>query len=377
MNTTDRVIIEQDKIRESYFHDLVKSNNSIKQNLLSILGLSDDLSKLNLIHEDRYINGIIADFTLVYNNKIRAIIECKAGDIGVTDYVRGIGQILQYEHFKEKDISSKGFEYDTYFNSILLVPSSVVLNKNFNIGKFKYPQSTYLIEINDYNKVARQIPEEELQKLSEAEKNNLVSISQYYVRDTRLFEIYMLLRYLCILKLKGFQTTNRKEIEEEMQKTESINNRNWRNVWISLSSLGFIDRNNMPTKSGTEFGMMNIEDFLLMMYKSYIYPYVNILMDYFNKNIENKDKGLKEIKSDFLEEYNQREILFFTQSETRYLSSWLNILRDDFGCIDFETRQYKRQLNYNPKELNDEVFKQKISEFTKSKSYIKNLERIL
>ena len=36
-------------------------------------------------------------FTFIYNNEIRAIIECKAGDIGVTDYVRGIGQVLQYK----------------------------------------------------------------------------------------------------------------------------------------------------------------------------------------------------------------------------------------------------------------------------------------
>lgn len=377
MNTNDIITNEQDKIRERYFHDLIKSNDKIKQDLLSILNLKEDLSKLNLIHEDRYINGIIADFTLMYDNKIRAIIECKAGDIGVTDFVRGIGQILQYEHFYEQNISPKGFEYNNSFNSVLLVPSSVVLNKNFNIGKFKYPQSTYLIEINDCNKVARQISKKELAELSEVEENNLVTISQYYVRDTRLFEIYMLLRYLCILKLKGEQNVNRKKIEEEMQKTESINNKNWRNVWISLSSFGFIDRNNMPTKSGAEFGMMEIEDFLLMMYKSYVSPYVDILMDYFDGNFQNKNKGLKEIKTDFLAEYHGREILFFTQSETRYLSSWLNILRDDFGCIDFQTRNKERSLNYNPKELNDEILKQKIAEFTKSKSYIANLNRLL
>lgn len=67
-----------DTVRESHFHNLVASSENIKINLLSILDLPEDLSKLNLIHEDTYINGITADFTLVYDNKIRAIIECKA-----------------------------------------------------------------------------------------------------------------------------------------------------------------------------------------------------------------------------------------------------------------------------------------------------------
>ncbi len=39
------------------------------------------------------------DFTLFERNKVRAIIECKSGAIGVSEYVRGIGQIFQYEYF--------------------------------------------------------------------------------------------------------------------------------------------------------------------------------------------------------------------------------------------------------------------------------------
>ncbi|GHP70140.1 hypothetical protein JP0048_01200 [Helicobacter pylori] len=39
------------------------------------------------------------DFTLFERNKVRAIIECKGGAIGVSDHVRGIGQIFQYEYF--------------------------------------------------------------------------------------------------------------------------------------------------------------------------------------------------------------------------------------------------------------------------------------
>lgn len=364
-------------IREKYFHDFVIKNEAIQLDILSILKLPENLSKLKLIHEDTYINGITADFTLIYDDKIRAIIECKAGDIGVTDYVRGIGQVLQYEYFSESKISPKGFDYYNEFNSILLIPSSVLLNNNLNIGKFKYPKTTHIIEINDVNKVARLISKKELEDLSEIEDNNLICISQYYIRDTRLFELYMLLRYLCFLKIKKVETVNRIDVEEEMQKTESINNRNWRNVWISLSSLGFINSKNLPTESGLIFGMMEFEEFLSMMYKSYVKPYIDILMNYFSESQINKNKKLLEIKEDFLNQYSGKEILFLTQSETRYLSSWINILRDDFGCIDFQPRSTQRQIIFNPCELNDEALKEKIRFYTKSASYIKKLENII
>lgn len=377
MNSIDRQIIEQDNNREKYFHDLIIKNDNIKSDLLSILSLPDDLTNLNLIHEDKYINGITADFTLVYNNQIRAIIECKAGDIGVTDYVRGIGQVLQYEYFNEQNISSKGIQYSNPFNSILLVPSSAFNNTNFNIGKFKYPKSTYIVEINDSNKVARRISEEELKTLSTVENNSLTSISQYYVRDTRLFEIYMLLRYLCFLKIKNKTNVKRTEIELEIRKTNSINNNNWRNAWISLSSLGLINSNNLPTKAGLEFGMFDFEDFLIMMYKSYIKPYVETLLNYFTQANQNINQDLKTIRAEIVSQFSNRDVLFLTQSQTRYLSSWLNILRDDFGCINFKPRNSNRIINYNPLEMNDKSLKENIIKYTKSKTYINNLTNIL
>lgn len=377
MNNVDNEVLKQDKIREKYFHDLVLQKPSIQADLLSALNLPTDLSKLQLIHEDRYINGIVADFTLIYDDEVYAIIECKAGDIGVTDYVRGIGQVLQYEYFYENKIS-KSHPYTTNnFCTILLIPASVFLNRNFNISLFKYPNSTKIIEINDVNNAVRLITEKELENFKEQTQNNLISISQYYVRDTRIFEIYMLLRYLCFLKIKNIDTVNRKKIEKEMQKTNSINNRNWRNVWISLSSFGFIDSKNMPTEIGLKLGMLDINEFLLIMYKSYIKPYADILMNYFDEDVSNLNKGLKEIKQDFLDRFNGNEVLFFTQSETRYLSSWLNILRDDFGCLDFETRSNTRSFNYNPATLNDDFLLREIQRYTKSNLYVKNLQNIL
>lgn len=374
------MVVQQDNIREKYFHDLIIQRKDIQADLLSALNLPSDLSRMQLIHEDKYINGIIADFTLVYDNHVQAIIECKAGDIGVTDYVRGIGQVLQYEYFYEKAVSKKYSYCQDGFSSVLLIPSSVFLNKNFNIALFKYPKTTKIIEINDVNNAVRLISQKELDNFKEQTENNLISISQYYVRDTRLFEIYMLLRYLCSLRIKRIKNVdkvNRRKIEVIMQQTNSINNNNWRNVWISLSSFGFIDSNNMPTETGSKLGMLDINHFLLIMYKSYIKPYADILMNYFSENPNNLNKGLQEIKQDFLNKYNGNEILFLTQSETRYLSSWLNILRDDFGCLDFQVRNNNRVLNYNPATFNDEFLLKEITQYTKANPYIANLQAIL
>jgi hypothetical protein len=324
-----------------------------------------------LVHEDKYINGIIADFTLFYDDLVRAIIECKAGDIGVTDYVRGIGQTLQYEYFFEKKLSSKGYSYSKHFNSILLIPSSVFKNNLFNIGRFKYPESTILVEINEINKVVRIISTEELDEIGRALDNNLTTISQYYIRDNRLFELYLLLKYLIFLNIKGETNINRNLIEkDELRKLQTPNNRNWRNAFISLSSLGFINRNNIPTPSGTRIGSLSYEEFLLMMYESYIKPYLDEILTYFTADPKNLNKKNIQICKDIKNNYLNKDILFLTQSNSRYMSSWLNIMRDDFGCLDFNTRSSDRELLYNISELKKEVILQKIEKYTKAKEYL-------
>ena len=48
------------------------------------------------------------------------------------------------------------------------------------------------------------------------------------------------------------------------------------------------------------------------------------------------------------------------------MSSWMNIIRDDLGCVYFEPRKNIRKINFIPKNLN------KITLFSKSKNYIDN-----
>jgi hypothetical protein len=371
----DKIIYEKDKLRESYVHDLIINEETIQEDIMNILGLKDK-TLLELIHEDKYINGITADFTLKHNNKIRAIIECKAGDIGVTDFVRGIGQVLQYEYFFDEKISLKGYSYDDTFNTILLFPSSVVKNNLLNIGRFKYPETTILIEINDSNKVTRLISKGELESIGEALDEGLLTVSQYYIRDNRLFELFILLKYLIFLKIKGELKISRNKLEKEKLKPlNTPNSGNWRNAFISLSSLGLIDSSNSPTPSGIKLGHNTYEDFLYMMYESYIKPYIDEIMNYFS-DPANLSKNIKEICIDIKRKFADKDVMYLTQSDGRYLSSWLNILRDDYGCIDFLPRSQNRKINYDISSLKKNIAISNIKKFTKSNEYLSRFNKL-
>lgn len=186
--------------------------------------------------------------------KIKALVECKGGAINVTDYVRGIGQIFQYEYFAEKRLSIRDYEFYPLqeFSSVYIFPDSVLRNNEFNIGLFKYPQTKKILEINSHSLAVRLIDENELLRLEESQINNLTIISQYYIKDNRLFELYFLLQVVMLLKIKK-KKVHRVTLHGKngfLRKTNTTNNANWRNVFISLSSLGFIDSNNYPTQIG-------------------------------------------------------------------------------------------------------------------------------
>ena len=375
----NNLLKSKDSQLEKHFHDIIQNDVNVRNDLYDILGHSNNLGEPFLIHEDQYINGITADFTMVFGDTIYAIIECKAGDIGVTDYVRGIGQVLQYEYFFEEKINNKGLKYasDGQFKTVLLIPSSVFKNRNFNIGRFKYPSTTEIVEINENSKAVRLVSPKELKKISTIKENSLISISQYYIRDNRLFELYILLKYLNYLKSKGKIVLSRLDIEEKLKTIQVINNGNWRNAFIGLSSLGLINSKNSPTHAGWNIGNYNYESFLNIMYKSYLKPYISLLNKYFHFDEKNLLKSNNEICSDLKEYFDGKDILFLTESKGRYLSSWLNILRDDFGLLSFETRSSLRTINYNIDYLNDMALEKHIKTHTKAYLYVENLKKLL
>lgn len=211
LNTSDSY-----EIQEKLFQELIKNNNSIQSYILDALDL--DSVNADFDKETKYINGITSDFTIISNSEITAIIECKRADINVTEYVRGIGQLFQYDYFYRKNITPKNLSTLTYnsnrFVSVLIIPSTFIKNTQLNIGRFAYPKTFKLLEINLNNNYVRQITEDELNTLANAANENLVTISQYYIRDNRLFELYICLKYL---RIKGSfnnrEKLNRKDLE--------------------------------------------------------------------------------------------------------------------------------------------------------------------
>lgn len=375
LNTSDSY-----EIQEKLFQELIKNNNSIQSYILDALDL--DSVNADFDKETKYINGITSDFTIISNSEITAIIECKRADINVTEYVRGIGQLFQYDYFYRKNIAPKNLSALTYnsnrFVSVLIIPSTFIKNTQLNIGRFAYPKTFKLLEINLNNNYVRQITEDELNTLANAENENLVTISQYYIRDNRLFELYICLKYL---RIKGSfnnrEKLNRKDLEENLRKVETINNRNWRNVFISLSLLGFINSNNQLTEIGLIMSNKDYSDFILNMYQDYLKPFIDEIMDTLTSD---KSSSIKisndEISRKLRDKHGGKDILFLTESQNRYISSWMNILRDDFGCVQFRPRNSKREILYHPKELNELTLKNKISSNTSANKYIEKFDSL-
>ncbi len=365
---------------EADLHNIIIKNQEARDSILSILSI--DGEGIEFKHEDKYPNGLYADFTIKKGNYVKAIIECKGSNIGVNDYVRGIGQVMQYQHFANNNLSPKGYKYDNTF-SVYCFPSSIIKNKEFNIGLFKYPNECRILEINEINNNFRLITKKELDILANASKTNLVTISQYYIRDNRLFELYLCLRYCQFRKFLGDKKINRKDAEINfLRKLNTPNNKNWRNAFISLSSLGLIDSNNIPTLKGSVYSSTSFSEFCYEIYTSYINDYINLIIDILIQFKIKQQKEIieisyKDISSEISKKFNNKKILFMTDSDNRYLSSWLNIMKDDLKCIEFKSRSNLRKLNYNIRQLNKNAIINIINKNELANEFIKKFNEII
>lgn len=358
---------------EKQLQQLVIDRAEVREYILDNLGY-DYAGDERFVPEMQFINGIRVDFKIVKDEKVIALMECKRGDIGVTEYVRGIGQLLQYEYFMENDIKT-GEPYSDDFKTIYFIPSDIIRNPNFNIGAFKYPETTKIIEINVENNLVRTIADEELQQLANA-KDKKAIISQYYFRDNRFYELYILLQYLQFLSSKfPNNRINRRDLENErLRLLETPNNRNWRNAFITLSTLGFINRDNQVTDVGYFIARKSYADFCYELYRAYAKVYVDLIYRHLMKNA---NMSLSELKQSIDSEYNNKEVLFITDSDNRYLSSWLNIMRDDYQCIEFAPRNNRREFIYNPSDLNEKAFVQKIETNKQANQYINRYRELV
>lgn len=368
---------------ESAVHQLIIEQPIIRRSILALLDVHSEEESIDFVHEDQYPNGLYADFTIKRDNRVIAIMECKGSDIGVNDYVRGIGQILEYQHFADSKISLKGYEYDESACSVYFLPSSVLRNRKFNVGLFRYPEKSKIIELNEYNQNVRLVSEKELKELATAVNNDMVTISQYYIRDNRLYELYMCLKYCQFNKLCGIQKLSRTEAEKKfLRQLETPNNKNWRNAFISLSSLGLIDNNNLPTFIGSVYASKDYPEFCLEIYKSYIKEYVDLLtrvMMQISEHQMNKlfDASYADISGVIGKMNGDKKVLFVTDSGNRYLSSWLNIMRDDFMCLNFNPRSSSRKIVYNIEELNDNAILNRLRSNRRAYVYLDKFNSLL
>ena len=374
--------MQDEKIQEKQFQDLIFKNKNIKENILNLLNL--DIEKCKFEKEVEFINGITSDF-IIYDDdekEMKAIIECKRADIGVTEYIRGVGQLFQYEYFQDKNIPPKkiyNVKYNRNINNnVLIVPSTFIKNTNLNIGRFRYPENSKIFEIHIDSHRVREITEEELLRLSKANESNFITISQYYVRDNRLFECYIAFQMVALLNQFKLEYQRKKLEEEILRKIPVINNNNWRNAFITLSSLGFLKSKVKIVDSFYNLLKLDVYSYINLLYKEYLYPFIDLIMEVLKENEKDGIINLKnnEIGEIIRQKYKNKDILFMTDSDNRYISSWLNIMRDDLGCIDFESRKSIRKINFMPKELDENERINKIRIFSKSREYIENFDQI-
>jgi len=93
---------------------------------------------------------------------------------------------------------------------------------------------------------------------------------------------------------------------------------------------------------------MSYYEFATEMFFSYLKPYIECIfkaLPFENQIIDIKNyEILTKIRGNF----NNKDVLFLTESSGRYISSFLNILRDDYGCIQFQKQSSLRKITYNP-----------------------------
>ena len=173
------------KNSEKYVQNLVINNKKVQKYIIDNLGLQFT-GREKFTKGKTYINRILPDIKIMKDGKIISLVECKGPKINVTDYVRGIGQLFQYEYFFENNIVENNTDkYSEDFKTLFLYPSVVLKNNDFNITKFKYPESTIQLQINLDNFTIREFSDEQSKKFSLLGES-LTAISEYYFRDNSM-----------------------------------------------------------------------------------------------------------------------------------------------------------------------------------------------
>ncbi len=323
-------------------------NPAIKQYLAQHLNYFDDFSVMS---EQKIFYGLKVDKVILdKNQKFLSLIECK-GDVGTTEYVRGIGQILQYRTQAKKELRNRMAEK---FSIVLAFPNELNTKQNpVEIEKLEYPNDAHLFIINSQNNSYKAI-NLAITKIGSKTKyfgEKLVSISPYYFRDNTFAEYFIGLHTMHYRSF--YQKKVSRNIDDVLKVCGSHNPGNGRNVGITLSSLGFIDANNRLTPDGYKFLDLSYPKFVEKLTYDYAFPYINSVFSIINDNDVIKSKDHQRLLINSLWNLSaEQQIEFLTESDskdkTRYIGSWNYILKRSLKCLDFDSRKTNFKIKYNP-----------------------------
>jgi len=294
-------------------------------------------------------NGIQTDLGVIDNSgKIIALFESK-GDVNINELVRGIGQLMQYQYHIDQNI---GYDYLPTAKAFLVTPKTVIDRYNFEYLSF--PQNSGIILID--GKMGTFLLQSKKRKNTGKLKKTEI-ISPYYIRDNRLGEIYLGLKIVEAISPKTLEgKVNMKAIKNQLVKVIK-NKGNARNIPISLHGLGFLGEENRLTAEGQRHVRMDYFEFCKNLSYDHLVPFFNLIMTALTL-IANKKKidyssittSASEIKKEILKIFNGNDVLYVTQSKTRYISSWMSILKEDLGAISFKAGNYQGgiKINYFP-----------------------------
>lgn len=334
----------EDEVKNFFTTD----NPAIKQYLAQNLNYFDDFT---IMSEQKISYGLMVDKVILdKDQKYLCLIECK-GNVGTTDFVRGIGQVLQYDSQAKKEIKNR---MSRNFSIILAFPNELNTKETpVDIQNLEYPTETHLFIINSKNNSFKSI---DLKATNIGSKQKyfgekIISISPYYFRDNTFAEYFIGLH---TFHYRSFYSKKiSRNIDEILKKCGSHNPGNGRNVGITLSSLGLIDGQNKLTPNGYKFLRLDYPEFVEKLTYDYAFPYINSVFSVINDHPELSSLDqMRELINELWGMEPDQQIEFLTESESknknRYIGSWNYILMRSLQCIDFEPRKTNFKIKYNP-----------------------------
>lgn len=300
-------------------------------------------------------------------DKIIGLIECK-GEPNLTDFVRGLGQVTQYYKAMINTRNQTMFMDDA---KTLYVAGKKTLNKIRHWDLMYFDKGDNLVLIDDTAIGGTALPTEEyalyrkkdIDRLMKVKSDNLLLSGFPFVRDIRVYELYMGLMALYIdnkdVVIGGSSPNKVKVIEDVLETYKTANYRNARNVGITLRDLGLIDEYNIPTEYGMYLLKSKYVDFVKnIVFKHYNGIIVNIITAMLNisssKGMDWKDITVTQadIKNEMINMYEGIKVKNLTddaKTKFNYIGTCLLILSEELDAV--ETTKVGRLNNYKFKYL--------------------------